>query len=341
MDKKMMAKQGRNGDSQLGHLTPGEMVIPKQALTPQLRGLLNTLLTSSGQEAPRFTVGPNASKNPKTGLLEFWGDDGGDSGNGGGESQGGRGRDGFSAKGGVSNADGVGRGGNGGADQGNAESVGNSMMGMNSDPLGYGRYTGETVAGTLSNMADQMREAGYKARSVSDTMSNMGVGYGTRAGLLGFGPALGTFGFNALNTGGRLLGGLAGGLPGAMLGGLLGAAVTGDANDVGNQFGRNVVGTLASGISSAAGLGPLGGALASKLADRAFNSMTANAGPAQNTAKTAGNADLAGLSGYNNPMGMNQPAAMVTPEALAMQFSPVQLAELYDPMQKLRARGLS
>ena len=67
------AQAGRNGDNTVGHLTTGEIVIPKSAQTPEVRALIAALLGQTGHDLGRYTVGgSDDSRNPKTGAREFW-----------------------------------------------------------------------------------------------------------------------------------------------------------------------------------------------------------------------------------------------------------------------------
>jgi len=67
-----LAMMGRRGDTALGHLTPGEIVIPKSAQTPGLMGQLASNLRRQGANPASFVVGSSmTSKNPLTGLPEF------------------------------------------------------------------------------------------------------------------------------------------------------------------------------------------------------------------------------------------------------------------------------
>ena len=70
-----MAKKGRKGDTYIGHLTGGEMVIPAQILDADegyLRKVLETTLTDLEVDPAQYTVGSEANKvNPETGQIEF------------------------------------------------------------------------------------------------------------------------------------------------------------------------------------------------------------------------------------------------------------------------------
>lgn len=87
-------KKGRGGDTTLGHLSVGDLVIPRGQVTPKMRAFMNEFF-----DVDRYTVGHEAnSKNPNTGLPEFydsggmgggyadggWGTEGGWGGDGGG-----------------------------------------------------------------------------------------------------------------------------------------------------------------------------------------------------------------------------------------------------------------
>ena len=66
------AKKGRNGDTMMGHLTPGEVVIPAEVAATQpglVNGVMSTVLRMGGDPS-KLTVG-NGSINPVTGIQEF------------------------------------------------------------------------------------------------------------------------------------------------------------------------------------------------------------------------------------------------------------------------------
>lgn len=61
-------RAGRKGDRLLGHLTPGDVVIPRGRVTPELRALL-----APHMDLDRYTAGHESnSVNPRTGLPEFF-----------------------------------------------------------------------------------------------------------------------------------------------------------------------------------------------------------------------------------------------------------------------------
>jgi hypothetical protein len=71
-----LSKKGRGGDKTIGHLTPGEIVLPKSAQTPELLAHAKQTL---GQRFGRYQVGgKDDSVNPKTGAKEFDDEDGSD-----------------------------------------------------------------------------------------------------------------------------------------------------------------------------------------------------------------------------------------------------------------------
>lgn len=73
--KKPPADAGRNGDTVLGHLTRGEMVIPVALLDADdgyLRQMLSGMMQEMDINPAQFTVGDKANKiNPETGYPEF------------------------------------------------------------------------------------------------------------------------------------------------------------------------------------------------------------------------------------------------------------------------------
>ena len=68
------AAQGREGDSLMGHLTPGDLVIPMEIQTPEIVNALRKHFAANGVPMERFLAGHKAnSKNPSTGAPEFLG----------------------------------------------------------------------------------------------------------------------------------------------------------------------------------------------------------------------------------------------------------------------------
>lgn len=80
--EKILADQGRYGDQVMGHLAPGEIVIPKKlASDPELFEKLKEVYEKFGVDMNQYTVGNEANSiNPNTGIMEFgflsdlWGD---------------------------------------------------------------------------------------------------------------------------------------------------------------------------------------------------------------------------------------------------------------------------
>ncbi len=67
------ARQGRFGDTRLGHLTPGEIVVPRNVLSDELRAKLAQAFIEAGAEPGRYIVGgPDDSINPATGQPEYF-----------------------------------------------------------------------------------------------------------------------------------------------------------------------------------------------------------------------------------------------------------------------------
>ena len=73
----MMRKMGRFGDTELGHLTPGEVVVPPQVAGP-LMPALQRGFAEAGAPMGRYIVGgDDDSINPMTGAREYFFDGGG------------------------------------------------------------------------------------------------------------------------------------------------------------------------------------------------------------------------------------------------------------------------
>lgn len=72
LQAKVLALQGRGGDTEVAHLEPGEMVVPRSVLTPQLAQLIAIEAAKHGIDPKQLVVGGHrASINPATGVEEF------------------------------------------------------------------------------------------------------------------------------------------------------------------------------------------------------------------------------------------------------------------------------
>ena len=70
-----MARYGRNGDTRMAHLTPGETVVPKEVLrqNPQVARGLGKAFQDAGSDPRRYVVGSGQNSiNPVTGKPEFF-----------------------------------------------------------------------------------------------------------------------------------------------------------------------------------------------------------------------------------------------------------------------------
>jgi hypothetical protein len=70
-----MEQYGRNGDTMMAHLTPGETVVPEQVLqqNPQVARGLGRAFQDAGADPSRYVVGSGQnSVNPMTGQKEFF-----------------------------------------------------------------------------------------------------------------------------------------------------------------------------------------------------------------------------------------------------------------------------
>ncbi|MEQ8736704.1 MAG: hypothetical protein RIC29_17410 [Rhodospirillaceae bacterium] len=72
MQMRILALQGRGGDTEVAHLTPGEVVAPHQLQTADVMSALQMAAINAGVDVNRYTVGAREnSLNPETGLKEF------------------------------------------------------------------------------------------------------------------------------------------------------------------------------------------------------------------------------------------------------------------------------
>ena len=97
-DLEALAAKGRGGDTEIGHLTEGELVVPVSILArfPEARDALFDAFREAGIDPDRYVVGAaENSVNPETGAPEFkYGADTNEGQNsGGGGFSGGAGRD--------------------------------------------------------------------------------------------------------------------------------------------------------------------------------------------------------------------------------------------------------
>ena len=70
----MLAEEGRGGDVVMGHLTPGELVIPREMIEdPEIMAVLEDAFSSYDMNIDRYIVGSEANSiNPDTGYPEFY-----------------------------------------------------------------------------------------------------------------------------------------------------------------------------------------------------------------------------------------------------------------------------
>lgn len=67
-----LAHQGRFGDKTLGHLSPGEVMIPPEMQSAQLMQQIGKAFAQMGMSPAQFTAGsPSGVRNPQTGMQEF------------------------------------------------------------------------------------------------------------------------------------------------------------------------------------------------------------------------------------------------------------------------------
>lgn len=70
---KKMKPAGRMGDTEMAHVTPGEVVVPLSVQTPEVMSVLDAAFESQGVPMERYTVrSMENSTNPETGKPEFF-----------------------------------------------------------------------------------------------------------------------------------------------------------------------------------------------------------------------------------------------------------------------------
>ena len=153
------AAEGRHGDTDLGHLTPGEVVVPRDLQTGAVMQAIGRAAARGGVDPNRYIVGNRAGpRNPATGLEEFFGD-----GPGAGDNPGaGEGPGGTPGHGGESpgtSPGGTSPGGMGGVGSANA-----ADGTANSTTDGRNGAYGGSMPGTNSN-SDNL--AGFQAADMS------------------------------------------------------------------------------------------------------------------------------------------------------------------------------
>ena len=70
-----MQNMGRNGDTRMAHVAPGEMVVPRQVMqnNPQMAQGIASAISSEGADPRRYMVGSQQNSiNPNTGQPEFF-----------------------------------------------------------------------------------------------------------------------------------------------------------------------------------------------------------------------------------------------------------------------------
>ncbi len=68
-----LAAQGRGGDTEIAHVTPGEIVLPKALQTPTVLGAIHQAAMDAGIPVDQLRVGSTLNSiNPQTGQPEFF-----------------------------------------------------------------------------------------------------------------------------------------------------------------------------------------------------------------------------------------------------------------------------
>jgi hypothetical protein len=68
----VLAAQGRGGDTEVAHLSPGKVVLPRSLQTPELMHAIAALAHDRGIDVSQITVGSSANRfNPQTATAQF------------------------------------------------------------------------------------------------------------------------------------------------------------------------------------------------------------------------------------------------------------------------------
>ena len=186
-----LAEMGRGGDTEIGHLTEGEVVLPPEvAGQSDVRRQLLEAFSRAGIDIGRYTVGgEDDSINPRTGMREYYGP--GDAFDGPGDAQDGQG--GGESFGGESDDHGFGDGGDhhdaGAVSSGDASGPGPGGGGERGREGGmYGG--GANQAGAPSASATGGGDDGGVTRDDVPSRASPGGGYHGPAGAIDSGYTL-------------------------------------------------------------------------------------------------------------------------------------------------------
>lgn len=261
-----MARKGTGTDTMVGHLTPGEIVVPRKvAAEDSVMRKLKEAFESAGLNFPQYVVGSDANRpNPHTGAPMFeggegdgGGGDGGDGGEGeGGEGEGGEGEGGEGQSGDGGNNGGGGFGGESGSPAGDTGGVAGGNVGEGFGGGyggGFGGESGSPAGDTGGVQGGNVGEGfggGYGGGGGPDTMGSPGMdaaGPSNPGGQFGGGEEMGgpgvspgdsdpTGGFGGIMGGGPSLGSFGDPFGGADTYGSPGMDAAGPSNP-GGQFG--------------------------------------------------------------------------------------------------------
>lgn len=157
---RQMAQMGQGGDTEVGHLTPGEIVVPKSAMTPAVLRALKGAFKSAGLDMGRYVVGgADDSANPETGARQFY-DVAGD----GSDKDEGAARDGTGTTGG---------------------NMGGGFGGQFGGDLGGPPKDGPPDPSREGQTAQAHRESEDRSMAVMDQMGKYGLGFGELDGIIG------------------------------------------------------------------------------------------------------------------------------------------------------------
>lgn len=166
---------GRNGDTEMGHLTRGEVVVPRNMQTGAVMQAIGQAAAQSGVDPNRYIVGDRAGpRNPVTGREEFYGDGtAGDSSYGGDAAGPGPGTGGSGGMSGVGSANAA----NGTANAGNTAGANAAYGGDVGAPGAGGGITGTESTNAAIGIANPTTEGrdnaygpGFGDKSIGDSV---------------------------------------------------------------------------------------------------------------------------------------------------------------------------
>jgi hypothetical protein len=236
-----LAQKGRKGDTKIGHLTTGEVIIPAEVMAsvPGLAEMVSRAFKAAGADIGQYTVGGgDDSVNPATAMPEYgWSDEDADDNfssawSGGGGNLGGGGGGDFP----NDRGSGVGNLGGGGGNLGGGGGGGGGDSGPNYGNIDFrdGPGWGQTLQKEMVSYATNYGGEGNTGSMPASAWKNQpteaigGVGFLGNSIAKRVDPATGVKTYGRSYNPGRMIGGVGGFLLGGPLGGMAGSMLGGN-----------------------------------------------------------------------------------------------------------------